>query len=116
MTDETKSDTPSPPTACSVPYHEISLVNDENIKLVHGRGIALNEGRSVEAFRAVGTDGNPKKGIYFRITRTLPDGRVSLLEFRLMDDAARALAFLIVEKTEAPNARNQGLAPQGETP
>ena len=82
----------------SVPYHELPLLEPPNLKWVKGESYTFEDGRKVGAYR-----GEIGDGIFFKITSPLPDGRESVLKFRLSDEAAAALAILISNKLTAPN-------------
>jgi hypothetical protein len=51
------------------------------------------DGRKIALMRAI-----PFRGIFFRITSPMEDGRESVLSFRISDDGAEAMAEMIHKK------------------
>lgn len=76
-----------------VSYSDLPPEKEGNIHLT-GHTVKFPDGRTVSLYR---DKTGSEKGNWFRITSPLADNKVSLLKFRLSDEAAFVLAALILE-------------------
>lgn len=74
-----------------VPFHE-AKVEMFKAKLINPRGRESGDGRRVEVW-----DIDGKEGVCLRLFRPTDDGKISLLQVALTDDAANALAITLME-------------------
>lgn len=74
-----------------VPFAEADIHRIETVHLHSGEGIKLSGERSIEVWRMA-----EKEGLCVRIFRPTDDGKISKLLFGLTEEAARALAVLLV--------------------